>query len=264
MSWRVFWAIVLIIMGVLFLLGNFGILPGNAWNYFFPVLLVLIGALLLIGWRGGTRTVEIVNDSAPLDGATRAAINLKHGAGRLQVSAGKDTALLFSGGFGGGVTKKISRTNGTAFVELKSPDAMWENMQFLNPRGLEWNVLLNPNVPTALKYEGGAAETKMDLSNIQLTELEINTGASSTDVVLPPPKGTMRVVVHSGAASVKLRVPPNIPATIRGTMGLGAIDADLTRFPDRGFGVRQSDNYAEAPDKIEMTVEGGVGSVEIR
>lgn len=264
MSWRILWAIVLIALGVLFLLSNLGILPGNVWNYFFPALLVFIGALLLIGWRGGERAVEIVNDSAPLSGATHAAVNLKHGAGRLLVSAGNDPTLLFSGAFGGGVAKKISVNNGTAFLELKSPDSTWENLHFMNPRGLEWNVLLNPNVPTTFKYEGGAADTKMDFSGIHLTNLEINTGASSTDVILPNPNGTLRVVVHSGAASVKLRVPPNVPATIRGTMGLGAIDADLTRFPDRGFGVRQSDNYAEAQDKIEMTIEGGVGSVEIR
>ncbi len=257
MSGRVFGAMVLILTGVLFLLSNLGILPGNAWNYFFPALLVLIGAFLLMGWRGGERTIEMVPDSAPLGNAARAAVNLKYGAGRLCVRAGSDAALLFSGSFGGGVTKKISHTNGTAFVELKSPDAMWENLQFLNPRGLEWDVLLNPNVPTMLKYEGGAAETKMDLSGVHLTELEINTGASATDVALPQPKGVMRVLVHSGAASVKIRVPPNVPATIRGTMGLGSIDADPARFPDRGFGVRQSDDYADAPNKIEMTLEGG-------
>jgi hypothetical protein len=264
MSWRTFWAIVLIVIGVLFLLNNFGWLPGNAWNYIFPTILVLFGLGLLIGWRGGTRELEAVPDSAPLEGATRAAVTMKHGAGRLNVHAGSDAAQLFSGTFGGGVDKKISKNNGTTYLELKTPSDLWSNLAFPATRGLEWNVMLNPQIPTTLKYEGGAAETKMDLSGVQLTELEINTGASSTDVVLPQPKGTMRVKVHSGAASVKIRVPPNVPATIRGTMGLGSIDADLQRFPDRGFGVRQSDNYADATDKIEMTVEGGVGSVEIR
>lgn len=263
MSWRVFWATVLIVVGVLFLLGNLNILPGNAWNYVFPTVLILFGLALVIGWRGGRRELERVPDSAPLEGATRANITLKHGAGQLNVHAGNAPELLFSGTFSGGVAKKISRTNGTALLELKTPSDIWTNMAFPGTHGLAWDLALNPNVPTTLKYEGGAAETNMDLSQLKLSELEINTGASSTDVVLPPPSGTERVVVHSGAAAVKLHLPSNVPASIRGSMGLGAIEVDETRFPDRGGGMYQSDNFAIATDRIEMIIEGGVGSVEI-
>lgn len=264
MTWRVFWGGVLILVGVVFLLINLGILPGTAWNYVFPAALVLLGIALLVGWRGGAQALQVVTDSAPLEGAAQADVSLKHGAGRLNVHAGSDDSLLFSGTFGGGVEKKITRRNNIAFLELKTPSELWANMNFLNPRGLEWDLALNPGVPTSLKYEGGAAETRMDLSGIKLTDLEINTGASSTEVVLPPPNGTMRVTVHSGAASVKFRLPPAVPAEIRGTMGLGSLDIDLSRFPDRGSGMYQSDNFAGATDRIEMRVEGGVGSVQIR
>lgn len=264
MSWRILWAAVLILAGLLFLLINLGILPGNVWNYIFPAILVLVGIGMLVGWRRGGRPIEMVSESASLDGATRAEVTLKHGAGLLNVHAGTDANLLFAGTFGGGVDKKIARANGTALLELKTPTEVWDEIGFPFEHGLEWNLGLAPNIPMALKYEGGAAETKMDLSGIQLTDLEINTGASSTDVALPVPAGTQHVVVHSGAASVKLRLPPNVPATIHGTMGLGAMHVDKTRFPERGSGVYQSDNYAVARDRVEMTIEGGVGSVEIR
>lgn len=264
MTWRVFWAGVLILVGVVFLLINLGILPGNAWNYVFPGALVLLGVALLVEWRGGVQTLQLVSESAPLEGASQADVSLKHGAGRLNVHAGNDESLLFSGTFSGGVEKRITRRNNTAFLELKTPSDLWANMNFLNPRGLEWDLALNPKVSTSLKYEGGASETQMDLSGIKLTDLEINTGASSTDVVLPPPNGTMRVTVHSGAASVKLHLPPGVPAEIRGTMGLGLLDIDLARIPDRGSGVHQSDNFANAMDRIEMRIEGGVGSVQVR
>lgn len=264
MTWRTFGALALIIVGVIFMLINFNILPGVAWNYIFPVLLVLLGIALLIGWRGGTRHLETVNDSAPLNGASRAQVTLKHGAGRLGVRAGTDPNLLFAGTFAGGVDKKASYQSGAAVLELKTPEEIWGNLGFPGTHGLEWDVALNPTVPLALKYEGGAAETQMDLSGLKLTGLEINTGASSTDVVLPPPAGTMRVVVHSGAASVKLRLPQNVAASIHGTMGLGSMDVDAMRFPNRGSGAFESDNYATAADRIDVTVEGGVGSVQVR
>lgn len=265
MTWRVFWAIVLIIAGILFLLINLGILPGNAWNYVFPAILVLLGLGLLLGLRGdGGKAAEVVNESAPLSGATSAAVTLKHGAGRLTIHAGSDPTLLFAGTFGGGVDKKLSNQNGAAFLELKTPTEVWSGMNFFGKHGLDWDVALNSSVPLALKYEGGASETKMDLTGIRLSTLDISTGASSTDIVLPVPIGTQRVILHSGAASIKLRLPQNAIASIRGTMGLGSLNVDLARFPNRGEGLYQSDNFATATDRIDLTVEGGVGSVDIR
>jgi hypothetical protein len=254
----------LITLGVIFLLINFNILPGEAWNYIFPLALVLLGIGLLIGWRRGPRQLEMVKDSAALNGATRAAITLKHGAGQLGVKAGTDPNVLFAGTFGGGVDKQLTREGDTAVLELKTPPEIWGNLGFPGIRGLEWDLALNPAVPLGLKYEGGAADTHMDLSGLKLNSLEINTGASSTDIVLPPPTGTMRVVIKSGAASVKVRMPPNVAASIHGTMGLGALDVDMSRFPNRGSGAYRSDGYDSATDRIDMTVEGGVGSVNVR
>lgn len=264
MSWRTFWAVVLILLGVVFLLINLDILPGAAWNYIFPAILVLLGLVLLLGWRGGGRELEVVSASAPLEGATHSSVTLKHGAGRLNVNAGTDPALLFSGRFGGGIDKSVSVRNGTAFLELKTPSDIWANVGFPGTHGLTWELALNPTVPTSLRYEGGAAETRMDLSGIQLSSLDINTGASSTEVVLPKPNGTMRVTVHSGAASVKLFTPPDALASIRGTMGLGSLEIDMSRFPGRGANLYESDGFAQAADRIEMNIEGGVGSVQVR
>jgi hypothetical protein len=264
MSWRTFGALVLIALGVVFLLINFNVLPGDAWNYVFPIILVLLGITLLVGWRGGGRQLESVPDSALLSGAARGAVILKHGAGRLAVTAGTDPALLFSGTFGGGVDKKLERQGDLAVLELKTPSDVWSNVGFPGTRGLDWNLSLNPSVPLSLKYEGGAADTLLDLSGLKLTALEINTGASSTDVVLPAPAGTMRVVVHSGAASVKIRLPQNVPASIHGTMGLGALEVDMSRFPKHGAGSYESDTFTSAVDRVDVTVEGGVGSVHVR
>jgi hypothetical protein len=265
MSWRTFWALVLILAGVLFLLINLGILPGDIWNYIFPLLLVVIGVGLLLGWRGSSRhQLEEVPASASLEGATHAAVTLKHGAGQLSISAGTEPTQLFAGMFGGGVDKTLTQKDGTAFLELKTPSNLWDNVGFPGKRGLSWNVQFNPNIPIALKYEGGAAETKMDLSGLQLTQLEIDTGASSTDVVLPSPHGTMRVVIHAGAASVKVHLPEGVQAAIRSQVGLGSFEIDRSRFPDRGMKTFQSDGFTTAADRIEMTVEGGVGSVQIR
>ncbi len=262
MTWRIFWAIVLIGLGTLFLLINLGILPGNSWNYIFPALLILGGVGLLIGWRGSRDDSPPVSASEPVSDASRAEITFKHGAGRLTVNGDGNASDIFTGTFAGGVAKKNSRVGDTAIIELRTPGMDGGDFPF--PRRLDWEVSLNPTLPLSLNYEGGAAENRVDLSGVNVKNLRVSTGASSTDIILPVPQGTLNVAVNSGAASVKLRLPPNVPASIRGKMDLGSLNIDETRFPLRGANLHQSPDFLEAVNRIEMSVEGGVGSVEIR
>ena len=46
-------------------------------------------------------------------------------------------------------------------------------------------------------------------------------------------------------------------------MSLGRVDVDQTRFPRVGDGW-QSPDIATAPNRVELEVRGGVGSVTIR
>jgi hypothetical protein len=264
MSWRIPLAILLVVLGVLALLGNLGFLAGTSWVYLLSAALILVGIFLLWSARPKPYILQTDTASAPLENATRATFNLKHGIGHLKLTAENNTALLFSGTFVGGVTQKISRDHDAVMVELKTPAELWSHLSNLKPREPEWNVKIHAQLPTTLQYEGGAGQAQLDFSRIHLTNVDIQTGASPTDIILPSPQGTLRLVIHSGAAPVHVRVPTDVRASIRGAPGLGLLDADTTRFTDRGFGILQSDGYAEATDRIEITIEGGIGRVEIR
>jgi hypothetical protein len=264
MTWRVLGALILIGLGVLFLLVNLGLIPPNAWRSVLPALLILAGIGLILSRRRAGRQVPTVQESAPLDGASEAIVMLKHGAGLLTVHAANDPSLLFVGSFAGRIEKKVTREGGTAILELKGPMEVWDTSVVGSARGLTWDVALNATIPIELKYEGGAAETNMDLSQLWCKSVDINTGASSTDVILPAPRGTLRVQVQSGAASVKLRLPPSAPAAIIGSMSLGSLQIDSVRFPISSDGEHRSVDYDAADDRIQIRVEGGVGSVEVR
>jgi hypothetical protein len=96
-----------------------------------------------------------------------------------------------------------------------------------------------------------------------VTELDLETGASSTDVRLPENAGTTRVKAESGAASLNFVVPAGVSARIRTSAGLASIEIDELRFPRRG-------NYYESPDydtainRVEMELEAGIASVTVR
>jgi hypothetical protein len=57
-------------------------------------------------------------------------------------------------------------------------------------------------------------------------------------------------------------VPPGVAARIRGSMGVGTLSVDQSRFPRRDGGYESAD-FETAVNRVELDVEGGVGSVEV-
>ena len=94
-------------------------------------------------------------------------------------------------------------------------------------------------------------------------ELQVQTGASSSDITLPAMAGYTRVTVKSGAAAVNLRIPEGVAARINIQSGLAGISVDTMRFPQNA-GVYETPGYATAANKAEIRIETGVGSIDIR
>jgi hypothetical protein len=128
---------------------------------------------------------------------------------------------------------------------------------------LDWDFTVNPSIPLTLRLETGASETRLSLADVQVRDLKVQTGASSTVIELPARAGYTRLTVEAGAASVKIRVPPEVAAAIQAKSALAGINVDKVRFPHGGGGWR-SPNYDAAANKVEIFVETGVGSIDIR
>jgi hypothetical protein len=261
MSNRLFWPLLLILFGVLLLLDNLNLLPGNAWGYLWPLVLIFFGLNLLLGRY---RRAEVVEDATPLEGARSARLELKHGAGELIVRGGAPADLLYSGSFGGGIDKRLERPGDRvdATLSAHTPDWFrWPGPMF-GTQGLNWDVRVNETVPLSILVESGASSTRLDLTDLKVTDLTIKTGASSTAMVLPAHAGFTRAHVSSGAASVDITVPSGVAARVRGAMGVGSLDVDQRRFP-RHNGSYESPDYETAENKVELVVEGGVGSARV-
>ncbi len=66
----------------------------------------------------------------------------------------------------------------------------------------------------------------------------------------------------TGVASVTLEVPTGVAARIRSKMALGSSQVDETRFP-RTFDGYISPDFEGAANRVDITIEGGVGSVRV-
>lgn len=262
---EIFWGGVLVVLGALLLLSNLGLL-GNVpvWSLVWPLLLIAVGVWVLVStvWRAGPVQMEPV--SIPLEGATRAEVKIQHGAGRLAVSAGAERDQLLAGEVAGGLDCATKREGDTLKVRMKPATEAWAFPWNWGPRrGMEWNLRLTDEIPLSLEFEVGAGEYNLDLSGLRVTELELETGASATSLVLPAQAGYTEAEISCGAASVKIRVPDGVAARVRVDSGLAGITVNRERFlrVEDGY---QSPDYSTAANRVDLTIEAGVGSVEVQ
>lgn len=256
-----FWGIVLILAGAVLLLDNLGFLAVNVWNLLWPLFLIALGIWILWG-TVFRRAPDTERASLPLDGARRARVTLRHGAGRLSVDSGAGPENLFEGEFGGGLDLHPRRDGDLQDVTLGVPVQVFPF--FWGPGyTLDWSLRLTPNIPISLDLETGANEARLNLTGLQVTDLRLKSGASSTVLLLPENAGATRARIESGAASVRVEVPSNVAARIQVRSGLSSIQVDSRRFPRLGE-FYQSPDYETAANRVDLAIETGVGSVEVR
>lgn len=264
MKGRYVWAIVLVMVGLWLLLSNVGLLPGASWGIFWAIVLIIIGVVLIVGVARRGQVV-MVDDSVPLGTASAARLHIKHGAGRLQLQGAEGPGHLVWGTFGSGVNKTVQQLGDRLDVVLAMDAAAFADRvaSFSGQgRGYEWNVAVNSAVPVDLKLETGASDQHIDLSRVRATRFDLTTGASSTLLVLPAAAGYTEARVSSGAAAIKITVPQGVALRVTGSVGLGSLKVNEARFPKAGD-TYESTDFATAPNRVHLTVEGGVGSVEI-
>jgi hypothetical protein len=256
--WTLTWPLVWIGIGVVLLLSTTGILgrrPFDVIAEYWPWLILGLGAWFLIGavvpfGAGPVETLVV-----PLRSATEATVRIRFGAGELSVGPASPGNLV-DGRFLGGV---VQRSRGAGQVEL-AQDTEY-GLPWLDRRS-EWTVGLTTEVPLDLRVDMGAARGRLDLSDTRVRSLELHTGASDTRVRLPRAAGVTTVRAETGAASLVIEVPLGVAASIRSRMTLGTSQVDESRFSRIGSGF-ESPDYANAPNRVDIDLQGGVGSIRV-
>lgn len=201
-----------------------------------------------------TATTPRESISIPLAGLTEAQVKIGFGGGELTIRPAQAGALV-DGSFEGGVKQ---RSDGDGRIELapRSP-----GLPFVTWAPVQWDIGVTAEIPIDLRLDTGANRSSIDLVGLRIRQLELHTGASETTVRLPA-SGRPRVRVECGFASVVLTVPDGMAAKIQGSMGLGTVTVDESRFPRAGEGWASAD-YETASDRVDITVAGGFGSVRV-
>jgi hypothetical protein len=260
---QLFWGIVLLLVGGLMLANEMGIRLPNGMllsELFWPLIFIFGGVWVLVGvfLRGN---VDVQNASIESQGANTASLKISHGAGELKIHSGANANELAHGSFAGGLDYKASRNGDRLEVRMKpAKDVM--DFPFFGPRTqLDWDVALNPVIPTALTLNVGANKSMLDLRDLSITDLKLETGASETRLTLPA-RGRFRADLDLGAASLEVIVPDGLSARIRASLGAASMQVNESRFPRNG-GYYQSPDYDSAANAVDMTIDAGAASIKV-
>ena len=262
----IFWGGVLILLGIFLLLDNLGLLAVfgvSVWNLVWPAFLILLGLWFLWG-TVFRRPIADEQVSIPNQGADAARIRLDHGAGRLYINAGAQAGNLLEGTFTGGLDHRVRLNGNTLQVELRVPaqNFMFFPFWWNSGSGHRWDLVLNRDISLDLDIKSGANEARLDFSDLLVKDLRLQTGASSTDLTVPAYAGYTRAEVKTGVASVTIYIPATVAARIQSRGGLSEVKIDSNRF--RRTGDRyESPDYETAENKIDLSIEVGVGSVKV-
>lgn len=269
-----YWPLLLVLLGVeAFVTGRV------AWGtlVLLLVLVPLIGLAITFGsvastWSTATsgapdRLTSTIHQT--LNGATSAAVRIEYGVGALDISPLADDAsadVLADGQvFGHGLVQFDTRydvSNGQGTLRITPREGSSPTGGNLGLEAGRVALRLTRNVPLDLRVDTGAADTTLNLADLRVPNLTVQTGASRSRIVLPA-HGQTTVRIEGGAAAITLEIPPTVAARITVDDGPNAVQIDQTRFPNTGREYRSPD-FDAATDRATIRLSVGASRVVVQ
>jgi hypothetical protein len=301
MSYRkIFWGVMLVMIGILFILKNTGVLYFNwhtIWNLW-PLLLILWGislipikdwikAALSIGtiivaffivqqcgdnssWNWRFNYHDDDNDTEYLD--SQSSQNLAEDMDSIV----KYASLVLNIGVGNFSIKdttsklvELDRTGSQGKYNMTSEDSdstriiklSLEKGEFKGEVKNTVKMKLNPQPIWDLELNVGAAEVDFDLSPYKTKKVNIQGGASNVEVKLGSIYPDSDVNIEAGAASITVKIPKEVGCEITTNTFLASKNFDGFRKLDNHH--YQTEGFASAAKKIHINMEAGMATIDV-
>lgn len=325
-----FWPIVLIGVGVFWLLGNLGILPQNyLWMLLrlWPLALIVIGLDIMIGRRspvigaliglGAVALVLVLVFAGPslgltppemelvterfterIGNTTTARVNLDLDIGKTTLDALTDPNTLidaeitYVGEINFDVRGDKQKTISLSHRASQFDFGDWFWTTDTDRERTWWDISLSPEIPLTLNIDGSIGQSIIDLSDLQIEDLEVDGDVGDFDITLPATGkaydvdinggvGAFEIVVERGAAvnmtidgdvgEFVIDVPADAAVRIDAELDIGNINVPssfVRLFGDDDLigesGVWETPGFDHAEVKIVIVFKGGVGDLTVR
>ncbi len=247
-----------------------------------PVLCVTALVSAAAGGMFGEAEVKTATYNEPGNGAESADIEIKLGVGKLELGALNDSNDLLDANISyvGGIAYDVSGDSDRR-ITLRQTQGDYDFFGFLSlldininttESDLVWAVNLSPDVPLELDIESGVGGFDLDLSELQIADLRLESGTGETNITLPEPNESYRVDINGGVGSTSINVPEGVAVRLEANQGLGEVNvpSSFERISgnDNGDpsqeGVWETANFDDADVQITIVYDGGVGDLTLR
>ncbi|GAB4319648.1 MAG: DUF5668 domain-containing protein [Bacteroidales bacterium] len=300
-SSNLFWGVVLIIIGTVIFVGNFGILDISFWSILrlWPLLFIFWGIAILPIHAGMRLLLSFIALALGI------VLLTTHPGERwfwnipVHVDVGHDDidrsgdwfeedfdepfnatpyALLDLDAAAGsfvvsGTTDQLFRFRtegnvGNSKVSASQLDDSTTKVRFRQDdfevrRKLKNNVRisLNPEPVWSFRADAGASELDMDLAEFKVKKIDIDGGASAIELTLGELYPETQINIDAGAASIKIRVPES--SAVEVTTETILTGRDLVGFVKIGTGHYQTPNFSDQAHKIYIHIEAAVSGITV-
>lgn len=292
------WPVILIAVGVQLLVGRssrtMSMLLGLG-AVLALIALMLVGPSIGLAANVDAKTASYVE---PLENVERARVDVEMATGHLKLDPITSENLLEADISYLGDVRFSSNEGAERQVRLdNSYNAGWNPFVFFNffnaSEELEWNIGLSESVPVDLNVKTGTGGANLNLTDIVLRSLTLNSGTGGMTVALPAIEGDryeanidtgtggihidiergaqLALEINSGTGGVTVDIPDDASVRLEGDVGTGRIDVPsnferLDGDDDRFIGdagVWQTEGLDGGAD-IVIIFNGGTGSLDIR
>lgn len=291
-----FWPVVLIGFGTIFLLNNLGYLSWDIWTTLWrvwPVFLIAAGVDLLVGrrsvwgsmaalvlilavfaagiwlaWqplgRGELLPNETVSWQMPR-AARMAEVNISRAAGRVQITAADTDDDLIRGDLSyrrGEETVVDSRVVGeTAYYELRTRGNTSRMVNQVWGDWEGWQIELDRDTPMSLETSLGAGQLVLDMRKGALDRLAASSGAGQIEVTLPD-GGDLEAEISGAVGQITVIIPEGMEARIN--LGAALVARDLPEGLIERDGAYQTPDYEGAENRVDLSISLAIGQIEVR
>jgi len=293
-SGSVVWPAILISVGVILLLQQFGYVQWTLWEIslrLWPVLIIAIGLDILFGRRSvlgsllalilvlalffgavglmgvgpATAKIQYANVPVTLPKTTAGAVRVE-----LVSTSGTLTVDALGAGAENGLEAQIQDVNGSRLdvsttenarqgdyhIRMSGPETIWIPNLGTN----QWRTNLAVEQPLELRLSLGAGDMTLHLERLNLENLVVNLGAGQINLWLPE-KGVANAKISLGTGQVVLHRAESGALAIDCTTGVGNCSLPgKNGFWSQKF---QSSDFNSAAVKSEVKVTVGAGSVSV-
>lgn len=288
-----FWPVILITTGVIALLAETGaISSGRLFRLadLWPVILIVIGleliarrvlqgltrdlaaALIVLVAVGGAVTyvavrgpvsdgTQTMDTSDAVGSVNQASLEVDAGVATMTVegSSALGSDLYRAHIQYAGAKPEVSLDRSTGNLRIFQNN----DLGFFASRRFVLDLQINSAVSWSISANTGSTNDTLKLSAVKVGSIELNTGASRTDITLGRPTGIVPISVDGGAISLHLHRPSGSEAFVHVSGGAVSLDADGRQLHGVGDESWQSNGYDGAADAYRVDVNGGACSVTV-